>query len=108
MVLGPEYLNHNMATSNALYTYLATSVDRCRPESVKLYLSSLVAVTSHVVAYAAMEVQRSANNSVIVDSIDLGTGSIIIDRDGQVAGFRACLSGGHTPMAVHRRLRRDP
>ncbi len=98
MVVGPEYLNHNIASSLALYTYLARSVDRCKAASMEFFMSSLEKVVLRVLS--SIEDRGS--------TVDLGTGSIVIYRDGQAAGFKACLSSVGVHVTVQGLLKKDP
>ena len=83
---GPEYLNHNIASSIALYSYYARSIDRCRgPNAMEFFMLSLTNVSACICSY----IESAAEGTV-----ELGTGAIVIDRQGQVAGFKACMSQG--------------
>ena len=98
VVVGPEYLNHNIASSLALYTYLARCVDKCKAESMEFFMSSLDKVVLRVLS--SIEDRGS--------TVDLGTGSIVIHRDGQAAGFKECLSSVGVHVAVQELLKKEP
>ena len=98
MVVGPEYLNRNVASSLALYTYLARSVDRCMAATMEFFMSSLDKVVLRVLS--SIEDQGSR--------VDLGTGSIVIYRDGQATGFKECLSAVGVHLATQELLKKDP
>ena len=100
MVVGPEYLNRNIASSLALYTYLAMSVDICKSAaSMEFFMSALDKVVLRVLS--SIEAQGGI-------TVDLGTGSsIVIYRDGQAAGFKACLTVG-VHLSVTGAFKNDP
>ena len=92
-----EYLQHDVATSRAFYTYLATSIDKCLKSNVEFFLSALAKVA-----------QRVASQIDIGSSqVDLSSGIITIDSEGQVSGFRQCLSNVPS-VPVARNLLQEP
>ena len=92
-----ECLNYDVATSLALYTYLAISIGMCVKSSVAFFMSALANVAQCVASHI-----DGASSQV-----DLGTRLITIDSDGQVSGFRDCLSHVR-PMPVAQSLLREP
>ena len=98
MVVGPEYLNRNIASSLALYTYLAMSTDRCKAASMEFFLSTLNKVVLRVL---------SSMENVADGTVNLGTGSIVICGDGQSCGFKSCLSTG-IHLTVQSLFKKDP
>jgi len=99
MVVPPHHLNHNIASSLALYTYLARSTQmRCKGEMMDFCVSSLIRVVLGVLSHREF---------VAGDVVDLGTGSITVHGDGQVSGFKACLSNG-VHLSVQRLLKDEP
>ena len=72
--MAAEYLNHNIASSLALYTYLARSIDRCKGETaMEFFMSSLNKLVPRVCSYIEVVVQGT---------VQLGTSSIVINREG--------------------------
>ena len=79
-----EFLNRNIATSLAMYTFLAVSVDKSKSQQdSEFFISSLVEL--------ARQVCQSLE-SAAAGTIEFGTESIVIDRHGDVTGFNQCLS----------------
>ena len=96
----PEYLNRNIASSLAVYTYLATSVDRSKAQNDwEFCLSSLVK--------PVMCMCRSIE-TVTDGTVEVGTERIVIDRLGQVVGLNQCLSqGGGLHLSITELLKRE-
>ena len=62
----PEYLNRNIASSLAVYTYLATSVDRSRAQKDSEFcLSSLV----ELVMYMCRSIETVTDGTVEVGTV---------------------------------------
>ena len=58
-----QYLNHNIASSLALYTYLARSIDRCKGEAaMEFFMSSLNKLVPRVCSYIEVVVQGSVRH----------------------------------------------
>ena len=100
LVVPPHYLDRNIASSIALYTYLARSVDICKSDlSMEFFVSSLCKLVPRVCSHICRA-------GAIVE-LNADAGSICISRDGQVAGFKGCmLQGVHN--AVPRVLSAEP
>ena len=102
LVLRPPaiYLNKNIATSLAVYTYLAISVDECKTlKGSKFFVSSLCKLALCVCPHIE-------SGGVFVE-LNTDAGIIHITSDGQVSGFQACMKQGMQPC-VYGPLHTEP
>ena len=92
------YLNRNIASSLAVYTYVAVSTDKSKLDrDSEVFLSSLVNLVTRVC---------STIETVAEGRIQVGMESIAIDRLGQVVGFSQSVFKGH--LTVQRMIKKDP
>jgi hypothetical protein len=95
----PQYLNRNIASSLAVYTFLAMSVDRSRSQiDSDFFLSSLVELVGGVC---------QSIETVAEGTIEVGTERVVIDQHGQVIGFKQCLSQRDVHVTIHGLLQRQ-
>ena len=100
LVSSTQHLNKNIATSHALYTYLAISVDKCKTtKGSQFFMSSLCKLAVCVCPH----IERVG----VFAELNTGAGIIHIRRDGQVSGFAACMKQGMQPC-VYRPLYAEP
>ena len=86
----PECLNKNIATSLAVYTFLAVSVDKCKSPEESNFLMSYLA---NLVPLASSYISCVAERSVEINNVH-----IHIDKHGQASGFKACTLSVHSAI----------
>ena len=94
----PSCLNANIASSLAMYTFLAISIDKSdKDDSVEFYVSSFVNL---------LPVVCGTINTATEGTFQVYNSALVVDRFGVVSGFCDCLAQVHT--SVKALLVRDP
>ena len=101
-----DYLDRDIATTVALYTYIAISVDvsprganaSTHTGSKSFFLSSLIKAVEHAVRF----VRRADDRT-----IQCGPMTIAVDSAGTAVGFRQCMTHASLHIAVQRLLEKE-
>ena len=94
-----EHLNRNVASSQAIYTYIARSAQLCRNDwTMDYFLNKLCQVVRHT----------EQSLGLAGATVDLQSGSIVIQRDGQVTGFEHCILSGCIHSTIKKIFETDP
>ena len=100
LVVSELYLDSNVASTIAVYTYLATSIDKCIVDTMPFYVSTLCKLVPHVCFH-------TAGNAGAIVELNPGGGRIHISRDQQVTGFKGCMDQG-ADVGIYQRLKAVP
>ena len=93
-------LNRNIASSRAVYTFMARSIDKSlKEEDAQFFLNSLLKLLPHICRII---------DTVLEGTVDVGRASIVIDRLGQVRGFQECMCQAGIHKLIRGLVKKEP
>ena len=97
-----EYLNKNIGSSLAVNTYMAISADKCKADDESdFFVSSLIKLV--VLACSSIDTV----DTVAQGTLTIGSSNIVIDRQGQVSGFKDCMEQRSIHVSIRTLLKKD-
>ena len=79
----PERLDHNIARSQAVYEYLAVSVEKCQgSENILIFMNWMTSLLPYITPWITAEEANIQLSEIIIQ----------VGRDGQVADFARCMT----------------
>lgn len=90
-------LDHNIASSQGLYGYIASSVVHSKTKKALVHLSWMLKLLAQLIPH--IDVGQVAERN-----LQLSGCTIEVGRDGQVKGFRDCLDGQPDQLPLVPRL----